>query len=135
MSADTLVEVPRYVEGPALFFFTRWKSVSRAVFHVPTLVDGNIAETRLDFRRKKERVEISAWADPIRTRKYEGFAAWKGATSAGLSGEFTGWISDDDAAVPLRAEMKVLLGSIIIELERWQRKGWVPPMYVEAVKN
>jgi hypothetical protein len=66
---------------------------------------------------------LVALDDPVRTRKYKGFVHGQGGTSAGLSGEFTGWVSDDEAAIPLQAEMKVLLGSIHLELERWTRAG------------
>lgn len=129
--AETLADIPAYVEGPALFFFTRLHSRSRQVLSVPTLTNGKIGETNLDFRHKREYVEIDACDEPIRTRKYTGFAHWQGGTSAGLSGEFIGWVSDDAAAVPVRAEMKILLGSIDLELERWTRPGWNPPVYIE----
>ncbi len=89
----------------------------------------------LDFTGPIENVEIDAFDRPIRTRKYTGFADWKGGTSAGLSGEFTGWVSDDEAAIPLQAEMKVFLGSIRLELERWHRPDWTTPAIVKLVKQ
>jgi hypothetical protein len=45
----------------------------------------------------------------------------------GLSGEFEGWFSNDEARVPILAKMKVLIGSVTIELMSWKRKGWAPP--------
>jgi hypothetical protein len=35
-----------------------------------------------------------------------------------------GWISDDAEAIPVFAEVKVLIGHLKIELESWQRNGW-----------
>jgi proteasome assembly chaperone (PAC2) family protein len=58
---------------------------------------------------------------------YVGLAKWTGASAAGLTGEFEGWISDDSAAIPILAEVKIALGSIWIELESWTRPGWSPP--------
>lgn len=132
---DTLVGVSPYVEGPSLFFYTRWQSRSKRVVAIPTIASGKMAETVLDFTQGREYIEADVFNGPVRTRKYKGFAAWEGATSAGLSGEFMGWVSDDKAAVPVRAEMKVLLGSILVELEQWNRPGWDPPLYVEVAKN
>jgi hypothetical protein len=54
-----------------------------------------------------------------------------GNTSAvgvfGMTGEFTGWFSDDEAAVPIKGELKVLLGTVTVELIGWKRSGWSPP--------
>jgi hypothetical protein len=45
----------------------------------------------------------------------------------GLTGGFEGWFSNDEARVPIMAKMKVLIGSVTIELMRWNRPGWTPP--------
>lgn len=117
-----------YVDGPSLFFFTRTKSSSDTVFQVPTMINGEIKVTTLDFTGPIEEVKINSWDNPIRTRRYRGKADWKGGTSQGLSGTFLGWISDDEAAIPVRAEMKVVLGTIVLELDDWYRPGWKPPL-------
>ena len=135
LQTDTIADAVPYVDGPALFFYTRWQSKSKQILKVPTLVGRKIDETMLDFTHRREYVEIDASGQPIRARKYTGSAGWKGGTAAGLSGDFTGWVSDDEAAVPLRAEMKVLLGSITLELEKWTRPGWTPPTYVEVANH
>ena len=127
VSSDTLNNVDSYVEGPSLFFYTRCISHSIGVKRVPTLVKGRIAATELSFGGDYEEVEIGAVDHPVRTRRYQGHAEWTGGSSAGVTGEFTGWISDDEAAVPIAAEMKVLIGSIRLELEQWIRPGWSPP--------
>ena len=44
---------------------------------------------------------------------------------------FQGFFSDDEAAVPIRAEAKVIVGSIVVELEEWERPGWIPPVAAE----
>jgi len=127
LQADTLSGVPSYVEGPSLFFYTRCISHRTGTMMIPTLVEGKIAPTDLSFDAATENQEIDAIRYPLRVRKFTGVAHWQGGTEAGLSGAFSGWISDDDAAVPLVAEVKVILGSIRLELESWTRPGWVPP--------
>jgi hypothetical protein len=127
LSSDTLRDVDWYVEGPSLLFYARCMSRSFGVKRVPTLVGGKIAATELRFDGRTEEVEIDAIDRPVRTRHYTGHAEWSGGSTAGLSGDFAGWVSDDDAAVPILAELKVLLGSIRLELEQWSRPGWVLP--------
>jgi len=122
--------IPPFVEGNTLLFYARWRSRSGKSFRVPTVVDGKLGYTHLVFDTEVESVELDAVPWPVPSRKYYGRADWNGGTAAGLTGEFTGWVSDDMAAVPLRAEMKIALGSITIELEQWKRDGWAPPGHV-----
>ena len=135
LEADTLKNVPRYLEGPSMFFYARWMSRSKQIIRLPKVADGKLAHIEFDFTLGREYIEIDAIDEPVRTRKYKGFLSGGGGTSAGLSGDFMGWVSDDDDAVPIRAEMKVLLGSIHVELEKWSRPGWTLPIYVEIVKK
>ncbi len=129
--SDTLRNAPPYVEGPSLFALARCLSHSRKVLSVPTLVNGKVSATDLDFTQSREEVEVDAIDHPVWTQKYTGTAQWTGG-AAGLSGDFTGWVSDDDAAVPIKAEMKVILGSIHVELEQWDRAGWTPPVQMQT---
>lgn len=134
MMADTLRDVPPYVEGPSLFFLARCLARTRRSLSVPTCVDGKMSSTLLDFTLPTEDIEVDAIPHPVRVRKYIGAAQWQGG-AAGLTGSFAGWVSDDEAAVPLKAEMKVLLGSIHVELEKWDRVGWIPPKGLHASNN
>lgn len=126
--SDTLLNISKYVDGPSLFNYTRMVADSGKIYHVPTMIDGKIYNTILNFCGPIEYIEIDAVDIPIRTLLYEGIADWEGGGSAGLSGDFTGWISDDSAAIPVRAEMEVFLGSVVVELEEWSRPGWIPPV-------
>lgn len=115
---------PRYLDGPSLFFFTRANSNQIKVINVPTIIEGKIENTKFIFTGTKEEIEIDALDYPVMSTQYFGFADWEGGTSQSLSGEFMGWISNDEAAIPLYAEVKVLLGSLKIELESWKRGNW-----------
>lgn len=129
---EIIYNVPPYLDGPSLFFFARRNIHSNKQFFVPTIVDGKIEKTRLDFTDSLEYIEVDAISNPVMTKYCEGFAEWEGATSAGMSGTFKGWISNDEAAVPIRAEVKILLGSLVIELEDFTRERWIPPILDEA---
>lgn len=126
-------DIPPFVDGNALFFYARWRSRSGKTFRVPTVVGGKLSYTFLTYSGEKEDLEIGGVSHPIAVRKYTGHAEWNGGTSAGITGEFTGWVSDDLAAVPVRAEMKIALGSITLELEKWQRDGWRPPSSLQTL--
>jgi hypothetical protein len=99
------------------------------------LIGGKLCATDLEFENEIGETEIGAIDFPVRTRRYSGFAHWTGGSSAGVNGSFTGWVTDDDASIPVRAEMKVLVGSIVLELEQWTRPGWSPPRPVVLTKN
>lgn len=114
-----------YQDGLSLFYFARGNVHSRGASNVPTFVNEKKVNTYINFMNKKTSSEISAVNYPIRTVELEGRAEFVGIF--GLTGGFTGWFSDDDAAVPIVAKMKVIIGSVRLELKRWNRPGWVPP--------
>lgn len=128
-------DVDWYMEGTSLFFYTRHAALKREKCIVPTVVKGQMMTTSLEYAAETEEFEIDAWEEPIRVRRYAGVADWEGATSAGLTGDFTGWLSDDSAAIPVKAELKIFLGSIDIELERWSRAGWRPSAGLHASRE
>ena len=61
---------------------------------------------------------------PVRVLEVEGSANAVGVY--GMTGDFTGWFSDDEAAVLIKGRLKVLLGSVTVELIQWDRKERKP---------
>lgn len=112
-------------DGSSLFFLARQYTKLKRTIKVPTVIDGQLFDTKLNFRDKTESIEISKVDYPIRTKYFDGQADWEGLY--GLSGKFEGWFSDDDASVPVLAKMNVYVGKVNIELIEWKRKGWTPP--------
>jgi hypothetical protein len=47
----------------------------------------------------------------------------------GLTGYFVGWFTNDEASIPVVANMKVIIGNIKLKLVKWKREGWMPPKY------
>lgn len=112
-------------DGVSLFFLARTYLDSKYNISIPTFMGVDTASTRLYFTGKTENIEIDAVEKPIKTKYFHGSADWEGPY--GLQGDFEGWFSDDDAHVPITANVKVILGDVSIELISWTRKNWRPP--------
>jgi hypothetical protein len=92
---------------------------------MPTVIMEDTVNTVVNFNGKQEPVSIDAVQYPIKSVYLNGEANWTGIY--GLSGRFEGWFSDDDARIPVKAKMKVYVGSVTIELQKWRRGSWQPP--------
>jgi len=113
----------KFQDGLSLFYKARINSFSFEDFLIPVFM--NEAETSVSyyFSSMKEEVSIST-ADDIRSIRCNGVANFEGVF--GLSGEFGGWFSDDEARVPLKAQFNVILGNVTLELDSYKRAGWKP---------
>lgn len=118
-----------FQDGLSLFFFARGNLRSKKTVNVPTFVEEKKVNTYIDFTNKKGSCDIDAVKYPVGAVGLEGRAEFVGVF--GLTGDFSGWFSDDQAALPVLAKMKVILGSVRVELIQWNRPGWVPPRAVE----
>lgn len=122
---DTIEAAEPFQDGLSVFFYAREHLRSGRRAAVPCIIKEEKVVTRLDFRNLRESVEVDAIEYPVATVGFDGTAEFVGIF--GLTGEFEGWFSDDDARVPIMAKMKVIIGSITIELMEWKRAGWTPP--------
>ncbi len=127
---DTLRMMGRSLQdGLSLVYFARAYVHRRDTLRVPTIVYGKQGSTTFYFGGERENITIDALNKPVHTIFFSGLAEFDGIF--GLTGEFSGWFSDDVAAVPIKAQMKVLIGNITIELIQWKRSHWNPPEDVE----
>lgn len=115
----------RYNDGSSLLFAARNLVSAKKTIRLPTLIMDDTVNTVVNFRGTKGTVEIDAVGYPVKTLYLDGVANWTGIY--GLSGVFEGWFSDDVARVPIKAKMKVYVGSVTIELQSWKRGTWTPP--------
>ena len=125
--SDTLST--EYQDGLSLFYYARANVHSNREINVPTFVNEKKVNTFINFMNKKTSSEVDAIKYPVETIEFNGRADFVGIF--GLTGGFTGWFSNDAAAIPIVAKMKVLVGSIRVELVQWNRPGWIPPPAVE----
>ncbi len=115
----------KWNDGLSLFFLARQFTDIKKSIKIPTFMDKDTAFTMINFSGKREEIKIDAINYPVKTIYFSGKADWEGVY--GLTGYFEGWFSDDEARVPIKAKMKVLIGSVTIELSSWKRQGWQPP--------
>ena len=113
-------------DGLSILYFARASTRNPRQVRVPTVVYEKEGATLFQVQNKTEYEEIDAWKDKkIRVVPVEGKAEFEGLF--GFTGDFKGWFSDDVAAIPIKAELKVTIGSVKLELIKWKRNGWTPP--------
>jgi hypothetical protein len=122
---DTVPIRDRSVDGMSLLFFARENVRQPRSWRIPTFVDNHEGITEINFRDKREDLDIDAVDYPVRTLWFDGTAKFVGVF--GLTGGFEGWFSDDEARIPIVGRLKVILGSVKVELIRWKRGSWAPP--------
>jgi hypothetical protein len=115
----------KVVDGCSLFFFARQFTNIKKTVKLPTLMNQSISNTILNFHGDSQSIEIDAVKYPVKVLFFDGRAEWEGIY--GLKGYFKGWFSDDDARVPIKAQMNVYVGNVDIELVKWKRGTWQPP--------
>ena len=92
---------------------------------IPTLMDFAIRESRASFPREIERIQVAAFNDQeLPAYRVSVSSSWTDESAGGMGGNFVLWCTVDEAAIPLRAEIEIALGSIVIELESCTRPGW-----------
>jgi len=123
----TYTTTKKWLEGLSLFFYARRHINEKKVVTVPTIMNSDTSTTWFNFKNEIESVSIDAFDYKLRSVYLNGTAFWKGLY--GMSGNFEGWFSDDEASIPLLSKVSVYIGSVNIELVKWTRKGWSPPKY------
>jgi hypothetical protein len=126
---DTILIGGPSQDGLTLFFFAREYARSSWQLEVPTFMDTTEGLTQIRFTGETRSVEVDAVPYPVETVYFDGTADFVGVF--GVTGEYEGWFSNDDARIPILAKMKVLLGNVEIQLKKWNRRGWNPPRYNE----
>lgn len=112
-------------DGLSLFFYAREHLFCGKKVNISGIVTEQHVNTSIDFFKERTSVEVDAIDYPVDVTKFEGQLDFEGIY--GLTGEFAGWFSHDEARIPILAKMRVIVGSVTIELMRWTRPGWTPP--------
>ncbi len=116
---------PSFVDGLSIAFFPRRFMQGISTLTIPTILYGKLGETTFNFTGNHTTESIDALDNPVRVVELTGNTTVVGIY--GMTGDFKGWFSDDDAAVPIKGKLKVLIGNVTVELIQWNRKGWTPP--------
>lgn len=129
-STDTVKIAGQCQDGLSLFFYARQNVHSVKQDRIPTLIEDKPASTYINFTNRRTETDIDAVDYPVDVVEFDGKADYVGIF--GLTGGFRGWFSNDEQQIPILARMNVILGSIKIQLTKWNRPGWQPPKYVET---
>ena len=114
-----------FVDGLSIAYYPRRFVQTGQTVTVPTVLYGKLGTTTFQFPEEPTTVSIEALEQEVRVREVEGSTSVVGIF--GMTGTFTGWFSDDVAAVPIKGTLRVLLGTVDIELVGWKRGSWNPP--------
>jgi hypothetical protein len=112
-------------DGLALFFYAREHLYTGWKVNVPAVVKEQKVNAFINFKKERKSVEVDAIDYPVDVVGLDGHLDFEGLY--GLTGDFEGWFSNDEARIPILARMKVLIGSVTVELMKWTRTGWAPP--------
>lgn len=119
----------KYQDGLSIFYYARAHSREKKYEVIPTFVNEKKVTTEINFNTEREDESIDAVDYDIDCTHLEGTVNF--VSVFGLTGDFEGWFSNDDEAIPIKAKMNVIIGSITIELKSWKRTGWEPPRYTK----
>jgi hypothetical protein len=122
---DTVAIKKECQDGLSLFFHAREHVLERMYKEIPTFIDTNEVKTKINYGVDHLDEEIDAVDYPVDVVKLHGRAEFEGIF--GLTGDFDGVFSNDIAGVPITARLKVILGSVRVELRKWKRGDWNPP--------
>ena len=127
---DTIEKGRYYQDGLSIFYNARLNSLqkgagSNRIIDVYINEKKSVAKYSFDFNRTSMNSDIADY--DIAVFKLAGVADFVGVL--GLTGEFDALISDDDARIPLKAKFKISIGSVVLELTNYNRKGWIPPKF------
>jgi hypothetical protein len=122
---DTVAITQECQDGLSLFYYAREHVLERRQKSIPTYIDTNEVTTKINLGVENLEEEINAVDYPIDVVKLDGRAEFVGVF--GLTGAFEGVFSNDLAGIPITARMKVVIGSVRVELRKWKRGDWMPP--------
>ena len=116
-----------YQDGLSIFYYARLNTGQVKNENIPCFVNEKKVFTKINYYNEVSDVSIDVVDYDIACVKLEGYTDF--VSVFGLTGHFEGWFSDDEAAIPVVASMRVIIGNITLELISWKREGWTPPKY------
>ena len=110
------------VDGTTMIYYARSNVASTKSDTITSFFQFNRGKVVINFKGKHGKVKISTFQSSMETFFLDGKIHMTGI--AGLTGPFKGWFAADSQRPPLKAELKVFIGSVTVELESW--KKWNP---------
>jgi hypothetical protein len=118
-------DVEPFNDALTLLFNMRTWSASGKKYSFPMRSKDGQNNVVCNFTNKISNLEVEAWdGKDIRTRVIQGQANMGESAPLGANGKFTAYVTDDAAAIPVKIDMNIAIGSITIELVKVKREGW-----------
>jgi len=115
----------KIMDGTTMIFYARQNAAFARTDTVTSFFEAKKGKVAINFKGKKGDIKIDALNTSLKTYYVDGMVRMKGI--AGLSGPYKGWFAMDSQRPPLKAELKVFIGHVSVELEDW--KKWTPVFY------
>ncbi|HUI28585.1 MAG TPA: DUF3108 domain-containing protein [Candidatus Acidoferrales bacterium] len=118
-----------YTNGVSFIYFLR--NVCRRAngeemkLDVPIIDDTVRSTVSLTINERREPCDVTAFDFPLDSYRLSGRVNFTG--TFGISGDVVGWMVADSSALPLKANVKVLIGSVVVQLKEVKRDNWTPP--------
>ncbi len=112
-------------DGLSIYYFARGFARQQKSFDILTYINENMSTTKINFYKQTQPIKIDAVDYEIDCVRLDGVLGYTGIF--GLSGNYEGYFTNDEACIPVKATLKVIIGNINIELKSWKRDGWKPP--------
>ncbi len=117
----------KFQDGLSIFYFARMNTGKKQSQNVPCMVNEKQVFTAVNFYDEVNKIRIDAVNYDIAAVHLDGHTDF--VSVFGLTGYFDGWFTNDAAAIPLKANLNVVIGKISVELVSWKRPGWTPPRF------
>ena len=114
-------------DGLSILYFVRSSFGKEQTIHFPCFVNEGEETTTISFYNEPEPASIEAVEYEIDCLYLDGYTDF--VSVYGMTGNFEGWFSNDKYAVPIRAKLNVIIGSVDLELIKWNSELWNPPLY------
>ncbi len=108
-----------------LFYKARLAASPNFTSQILTYLDESPFYTNIRYGSQKDYILVDGINGKVRAIYCKGNANWD--KQYGLTGEFEGWFSDDNARIPLKGKIDFIIGKINIELVKYKRDGWTAP--------
>jgi len=113
------------LDGTSLIYYARFHAGKTRVDTVYYLFNGEPNPAVIEFEGEGKKFDVDGLEEPLETYFVKGNIPGKGIS--GLKGKFKGWFSRFGPRPPVKAELKVFIGHVSLQLESWEKCALAPP--------
>ena len=106
-----------------LFNMRSWSGAAGHKYTFLIHTTTGVKPVTVDFSNETTDESVPAYTKKVHTRVLHGTMDFGGSAPLGADGSFTVYVSNDAAAVPVRIDMKIAIGSISLVLDQIKRTG------------